>query len=484
MRTCTTSRQQDRHRSRPRSPRRDPAKQPAEGSDSSSPRSHKAAPRCRAFPYQHKHSNPCWTAATVTAPGTEMYGTTGSASARIGGFTGTGFSFPTVTIFFAGFEALAADRALVLHHPMARDVPDSPRGTSSTHSCRHPQPGRGARTRLFPPGSEPGSSWNARVLTRSERIQKESAIAVSLASRGGSVNLHADGMRRAPRCRSGLRSPECLIRDSPGPTIRHVHWELFEGVPATELQPVLELARRRTFRRGEIVFHQGDPADSLHLVVRGRFAIARRTARGEDALLAISSSGDVFGELALVSGRERSATVSALEAGETLCVYRVDFEDLRTRHASVDRVLVTVLARQLQRMNELSERGVLRERSTARPAPAPRARTFRRRERRGGRPDHPGATRSARRRLARNRCLRPRRRARPRLDRGAARDDSAPGPERDHETSGVASRPFCLGVKVVEAIQRPVGSVTASAPFRADDRRAALRRRPYSSSVR
>ncbi len=167
------------------------------------------------------------------------------------------------------------------------------------------------------------------------------------------MNLHADGMRRAPRCRSGLRSPECLIRDSPGPRIRHVHWELFEGVPATELQPVLELARRRTFRRGEIVFHQGDPADSLHLVVRGRFAIARRTARGEDALLAISSSGDVFGELALVSGKERSATVSALEAGETLCVYRADFEDLRTRHASVDRVLVTVLARQLQRMNEL-----------------------------------------------------------------------------------------------------------------------------------
>jgi CRP/FNR family transcriptional regulator, cyclic AMP receptor protein len=137
------------------------------------------------------------------------------------------------------------------------------------------------------------------------------------------------------------------------PYNQHVHWELFDGVPATELQPVLEMARRRTFRRGEVVFHQGDPADSLHLVVRGRFAIARRTAIGEDTLLAICSSGDVFGELALVSGRERSATVSALEAGETLCVYRVDFDELRSRHSSVDRVLVTLLAGQLQRMNEL-----------------------------------------------------------------------------------------------------------------------------------
>ena len=132
-----------------------------------------------------------------------------------------------------------------------------------------------------------------------------------------------------------------------------MRWEIFDGVPAEDLQRVLDMARRRTFRRGEVVFHQEDPADSLHLVVQGRFWIARRTATGEDALLAICGRGDVFGELALVSGRERSATVSALEEGETLCVYRADFEELRTRHSSVDRVLVTLLARQLQRMNEL-----------------------------------------------------------------------------------------------------------------------------------
>jgi CRP/FNR family cyclic AMP-dependent transcriptional regulator len=132
-----------------------------------------------------------------------------------------------------------------------------------------------------------------------------------------------------------------------------VQWDLFDGVPADDLQRVLEMARRRTFRRGEVVFHQDDPADSLHLVVQGRFGIARRTALGEEALLAICIRGDVFGELALVSGRERSATVSALADGETLCVYRIDFDELRARHASVDRVLVGLFARQVQRMNEL-----------------------------------------------------------------------------------------------------------------------------------
>ena len=45
--------------------------------------------------------------------------------------------------------------------------------------------------------------------------------------------------------------------------------------------------------------------------------------------------------------------MTALEDGETLCVHRIDFDELRARHSSVDRVLVTLLARQLQRMNEL-----------------------------------------------------------------------------------------------------------------------------------
>jgi CRP-like cAMP-binding protein len=128
---------------------------------------------------------------------------------------------------------------------------------------------------------------------------------------------------------------------------------LLEGVPTDDVQRVLAIARRRTFDRGEVVFHQDDPADSLHLVVKGRFAIARRTALGEDALLAICGRGEVFGELALVSDRARSATVSALDPGETLCVHQIDFDELRARHHSVDRVLVSLLARQLQRMNEL-----------------------------------------------------------------------------------------------------------------------------------
>lgn len=147
-----------------------------------------------------------------------------------------------------------------------------------------------------------------------------------------------------------------------------MRWELFEGVPAEDVQRLLVVARRRTFGRGEVVFHQDDPADSLHLVVAGRFAVSRRTELGEQALLAIRGRGEAFGELALVSEQSRSAAASALEAGETLCVHRIDFEQLRVHHPAVDRILVSLLARQLRRMNQLlsealyvsAERRVLR----------------------------------------------------------------------------------------------------------------------------
>jgi len=132
-----------------------------------------------------------------------------------------------------------------------------------------------------------------------------------------------------------------------------VEWKLLAGVPAEDVRRVLGIARRRTFKRGEVVVHEGDPADSLHLVVSGRFAVQRTTRLGEDALIAVHGPGDAFGELALVEAGPRSATVVALEAAETLAVHRFEFDELRSSHPSVDRMLVTLLAHQVRRMNGL-----------------------------------------------------------------------------------------------------------------------------------
>jgi CRP/FNR family transcriptional regulator, cyclic AMP receptor protein len=131
-----------------------------------------------------------------------------------------------------------------------------------------------------------------------------------------------------------------------------VEWALFAGIPADDVRAVLALARRSTYRRGEVVFHRHDPADSVHLVVKGRFDVRITTAHGDVVALAIHGPGDTFGEIAVVTGAERSATVTALEPGETLVVRGSELRRLAREHASVDEVLVRVLAEHVAFLSE------------------------------------------------------------------------------------------------------------------------------------
>jgi CRP/FNR family cyclic AMP-dependent transcriptional regulator len=127
---------------------------------------------------------------------------------------------------------------------------------------------------------------------------------------------------------------------------------LFEGATEQEAARLLERARRRRFDAGEVVFHAGDPADTLHLIQSGRFAARVTTEFGDIATLNVLGPGDFFGELALLSPRApRSATIVALEKGETLSVHELDFGRLRTERPETADVLIAILAAQVRRLS-------------------------------------------------------------------------------------------------------------------------------------
>ena len=132
-----------------------------------------------------------------------------------------------------------------------------------------------------------------------------------------------------------------------------MEWELLADVPNEALRTLLGVARRRTFTKNEVVFHRGDPADSLQLISKGRFSVQIATPLGDIATLSVRGPGDAFGELALLGPESaRSATVSALEPGETYSVYRGDFERLRREFPTVNDVLIGILAEHLRRLSE------------------------------------------------------------------------------------------------------------------------------------
>ncbi len=131
-------------------------------------------------------------------------------------------------------------------------------------------------------------------------------------------------------------------------------WRVLEGVPQEEVRRLLSVARRRTFARNEVVFHQGDPSAALHLISSGRFAVRITTPLGDTTMLAILGPGEAFGELALVGeDPERSATVAALERAETRSISRSDLDHLRREHPGVNELFLRLLAARIRRMNDL-----------------------------------------------------------------------------------------------------------------------------------
>ena len=133
-----------------------------------------------------------------------------------------------------------------------------------------------------------------------------------------------------------------------------VEWPLLAQLPDDERRRFLANCRRERFAKGDIVFHAGDPAASLHLVAKGRLAVWSFSELGDATMLRLIGPGGVVGELALLEeGAQRSATVRALEASETLSVRRVDFDRLRLEQPSVDRVLLAAVASELRRTSDL-----------------------------------------------------------------------------------------------------------------------------------
>ena len=118
---------------------------------------------------------------------------------------------------------------------------------------------------------------------------------------------------------------------------------LLECLADDEQQAVLAAARRRRFAKGEVVFHEGDPGDTLHLLVKGHVAVRITTPLGDVATLSVLAPGSHFGELALVSSAPRTATVVALEAAETMALHRREFEAVRAAHRGIDELLVAAL---------------------------------------------------------------------------------------------------------------------------------------------
>jgi len=120
---------------------------------------------------------------------------------------------------------------------------------------------------------------------------------------------------------------------------------LFEGLSDNELKQLMDDAKPVSLRAGEVLMKQGDPGNTAFIVVQGGFEIQKQS--GQSLIkIDVRGSGEIIGEMALLSQAPRSATVTAVVDSETLCISKEVFDNLlSTSPSAAKAVLHWIMAR-------------------------------------------------------------------------------------------------------------------------------------------
>jgi CRP-like cAMP-binding protein len=148
--------------------------------------------------------------------------------------------------------------------------------------------------------------------------------------------------------------------------------KLLTGLSSSQLEDVSGRLKPVRFRQGEAIIREGDPGEEMFFIESGRVRVVR--GKGANALLlAELGAGDLFGEMALLTGMPRSATVTALSDLNLWTLSQGDFEDLVAAYPNLALALSRLLSERLRSADERFLREpVTSVAATARPQAAPR----------------------------------------------------------------------------------------------------------------
>src|SRR5262249_448882 len=124
------------------------------------------------------------------------------------------------------------------------------------------------------------------------------------------------------------------------------------GLPNRLSSLLFAKARVRRLAVGETLFNAGDVGDGCYRLDRGVLKVDMCSMRGEKLTLAIIGPGSIVGELAIIDGHSRSASIIAVKDCQLSFISRAYFEECMKQHPEINRYLVNVLAGRLRDADE------------------------------------------------------------------------------------------------------------------------------------
>ncbi len=130
---------------------------------------------------------------------------------------------------------------------------------------------------------------------------------------------------------------------------------ILRHIPSSGLTRLAERGHPRAFPMGKLLMQQGEPADTLYIILSGLVRVERsHPDLLQSVVLAELGPGEVVGEMGLLDGKPRSATVTALADTETLEVSAADLAYIVLRHPEVSMALLQKISRRLRSTDELA----------------------------------------------------------------------------------------------------------------------------------
>jgi CRP-like cAMP-binding protein len=151
-------------------------------------------------------------------------------------------------------------------------------------------------------------------------------------------------------------------KSAPTPTSRHVAVDierlrqrsvLFSVLSDEDADAIIQLGRIVQHPAKHVIFQVGEAGDHLLMLLDGRVKVSLNSADGKEAILSILESGDVIGEMALLDGEPRSATVTAMDECRFLVLWRRDFLPFLEKNPHVAMKLLAGLSLRLRATNDL-----------------------------------------------------------------------------------------------------------------------------------
>ena len=130
---------------------------------------------------------------------------------------------------------------------------------------------------------------------------------------------------------------------------------MFQSLGEPDLEALASVARQITAERGELIVSQGSAGESLYIVARGQIRVYLSDETGKEIILGLEGPGAIFGEIAVLDGQPRSASVAAMERTELLMIEGREFRQLLKVHTALSLGVIAALAGMIRKLTDATQ---------------------------------------------------------------------------------------------------------------------------------